>query len=174
MAARTGSPISARNRPRTDDVHTIDCQDRPHLTGRFLFRNARRHPFDLEPGRHHQSRRHAELLGAGRSHGAGTFAQRAERRQHATDKFAVPGFTPLANKQVRPSRVSECPVQIEAEAMADPKSSMPTVAGSLSMSGRRFSTFSATISRRRAAGARSVRAIEALQDHCEHPMFHGR
>ena len=37
---------------------------------------------------------------------------------HAADKFAVSGFTPLASEQVRPSRVSECPVQIEAEVLA--------------------------------------------------------
>lgn len=37
---------------------------------------------------------------------------------YAEDKFAVSGFTPMASERVAPLRVAECPVQIEARALA--------------------------------------------------------
>lgn len=36
---------------------------------------------------------------------------------HVDDKFAVSRFTPQASEHVRPQRVAECPVQIEAEVL---------------------------------------------------------
>jgi flavin reductase (DIM6/NTAB) family NADH-FMN oxidoreductase RutF len=37
---------------------------------------------------------------------------------YAEDKFAVSGFTPMLSERVAPLRVAECPVQIEARALA--------------------------------------------------------
>lgn len=37
---------------------------------------------------------------------------------HASDKFAISGFTPLPSVCVTPARVAECPVQIEARVLA--------------------------------------------------------
>jgi flavin reductase (DIM6/NTAB) family NADH-FMN oxidoreductase RutF len=37
---------------------------------------------------------------------------------YAADKFAVSGFTPMASERVAPLRAAECPVQIEARAIA--------------------------------------------------------
>lgn len=36
------------------------------------------------------------------------------RYRHAKDKFAYAGFTEAASREVRPARVAECPLQIEA------------------------------------------------------------
>lgn len=44
--------------------------------------------------------------------------KRREGFVHAADKFAASGFTPLASERVRPMRIAECPVQIEAEVLA--------------------------------------------------------
>jgi|SRR5579872_2660382 len=37
---------------------------------------------------------------------------------YAGDKFGISGFTPMASERVAPLRIAECPVQIEARALA--------------------------------------------------------
>ena len=37
---------------------------------------------------------------------------------YAEDKFEVSGFTPMASERVAPLRAAECPVHIEAQALA--------------------------------------------------------
>lgn len=40
---------------------------------------------------------------------------KADRYRHEPDKWRLGGFTPLPSRCVRPDRIAECPVQMEAE-----------------------------------------------------------
>jgi flavin reductase (DIM6/NTAB) family NADH-FMN oxidoreductase RutF len=42
-------------------------------------------------------------------------ASKAERYRHEPDKWRLGGFSPLPSRRVRPARIAECPVQMEAE-----------------------------------------------------------
>lgn len=45
-------------------------------------------------------------------------AHKRERFRFEPDKWTLGGFTPLASETVRPARIAQCPVQIEAEVSA--------------------------------------------------------
>jgi flavin reductase (DIM6/NTAB) family NADH-FMN oxidoreductase RutF len=61
---------------------------------------------------------HVERLGHTTGRSELTDYHRSAGIRYAEDKFAVSGFTPMLSERVAPLRVAECPVQIEARALA--------------------------------------------------------